>query len=70
MRKAALVIGCSDSDLHNRIAYNWSEGGGLNLLRVTINRMAERHGHGQGMMGRRKGLLIRRGHHNNDMGAH
>ena len=47
-RGATLVIRCSDSDLIARIAYDRSEGGGLNLLRVVIDQMAERHGRGRG----------------------
>ena len=52
MRRAALVTGCGNLDLRARIASNCSKGGGLNLSRVAINQMAERHGPGQGMTGR------------------
>ena len=47
-----------------------SQGGrGSNLSKVAINKMAERHGCGQGTTGQRKRLLIQRGHHNDDVGA-
>ena len=71
MRRAALVIECSDSDLSARIASDRSEGGGSNLLRVVIDQMAERHGRVQGMgrQPRRKRLLLRHGHHDNDVGS-
>ena len=48
MRRAVLVIGCSDSELSTRIASDWSEGGVLNLSRVANNQMAEHHGRVQG----------------------
>ena len=44
-------------------------GRGSNLSRVAIYQMAEHHGRGQGKMVRRKRLLLRRGHCNNDVGA-
>ena len=50
MRRAALVIGCGDSDLSARIASDRSEGVGfksvlsLNFLRVAIGQMAEPQG--------------------------
>ena len=70
MRRAALAIGCGDSDLRARIASKLSEGGrGSNISRVEIVQMAERQGRAQGTTGQRKCLLLQRGHHDDDVGA-
>ena len=44
MRRTELVIGYGGSDLHARIASDWSEGGGVEY----VDQMAKRHGRGQG----------------------
>ena len=68
MRRAALVIGCGNSNLLARNAPNRSERG-LDLSKVAIYQMAERHGRGEGTTGRRKQLLLQCSHRYNDVGA-
>ena len=65
MRRSALVIGCSDSDLRASIASDRleGEGGGSNMSSVAINQMAEHHVRDQGTgRQRQKWILLRHGH--------
>ena len=77
MRRTALVIGCGDSDLSSRIAYDRLEGMGsksflsLDFLRVAISHMAERHGcsRARGRDDEKNGSSSNADIHNDDVGA-